>query len=445
MPAEPSVRCPGPLHRRSILKAGVLGLSGLSLPDLYRLRAQAAEAGTPARDTAVIFVFLDGGPPHLDMYDLKPAAPREYRGAFRGIETNVPGIEIGELLPEQARHMDRLAVIRSFTHTTSDHIAGTAWLMSGYFGPTFERQEATYPAAGSIVARLREEQSKTIPPYVSISNGDRGYMGAAYLGVAYDPFRVSSDPNSASFAVENLKLASSLSIARLDNRRKLLAGLDRMRRDSDVHGTAIAMDKFQQRAHDIVTGPQAQKAFDLSREDEKTRDRYGRHTWGQRMLLARRLVEAGVSFVTVTMSTPQGGWDLHENLEPRLREMAPIYDRALAALLEDLTERGLYDRVAVCVAGEFGRSPVITRDVGRDHWGRAGFALLGGAGLKGGQVIGSTTSKGEEPKDRPVGPEDILATLYRVLGIDTRVSFLDNSGRPHRILNAGEPIRELIA
>jgi hypothetical protein len=262
--------------------------------------------------------------------------------------------------------------------------------------------------------------------------------------VAHNPFHVGGDPNAGNFRVENLRLSPAVSTDRLDNRRELLKSFDTMRRDTDASGTAAGLDKYQQAAYDLITSPRAQQAFDLAREPAPLREHYGRHNWGQSILLARRLVEAGVSFVTVSLSDPKGGWDHHENIAPRIKDMADLYDRALTALIEDLCSRGLYERVCVCVCGEFGRGPLLTRDAGRDHWGKAGFALFGGGGLKTGQLIGSTTSKAEQPKDRPLGPGDVLGTLYHVLGIDTKQTFEDESGRPHPVLNDCEAIAELI-
>lgn len=434
------------ISRRTFLRAGFLGIAGLSLADLLRLRGQAAENGKSLKDTAILLIWLNGGPSHIDLYDLKPNAPAEYRGACKPIKTNVPGMDISELLPEQAKRMDQLALVRSLTHTTNDHAAGAAWMMTGYFGPTFERPEAMYPSAGSIVAKLRGANQTGLLPYVSLGGGGHhtAYAGASYLGVAHSPFPVHGDPSKADFRVHNLRLAPAIAAERLDDRRALLSSFDTMRRELDNSGTAAGLDKYQQEAYQLITSPRAQQAFDIAGEDAATRDRYGRNSWGQSVLLGRRLVEAGVTFVTVSLSDPKGGWDHHENIAPRIKAMATDYDRALTALLQDLTERGLYERVAVCVCGEFGRGPLLTRDAGRDHWGKAGFGLFGGAGLKTGVVVGATTAKGEEPKDRPLGPGDVLGTLYHVLGIDTKQSFEDKTGRPHPILNHGAAIAELI-
>ena len=318
-------------------------------------------------------------------------------------------------------------------------------MLTGYHGSTAANLEPMYPSAGSVTAKVRGPNRPGLPAYVAVPIAASvglvpGYNSAAYLGTSYNPFQTGGDPNSPNFSVQNLKLPGGVSVAQLEDRRKLLNGFDDLRRDIDRSGTLDTLDKFQREAYELISGPRARRAFDLSTEDPRLRDRYGRHNWGQSCLLARRLVEAGVTFVTVHM----GGWDDHAAIEAAMKNKLPPYDRAVASLVEDLSDRGLYDRVAVCVCGEFGRTPRVNPQAGRDHWGQSGFALLGGGGLKTGRAVGSTTDKGEYPKDRPVGPDDLLATLYHVLGIDTTQTFTDKTGRPHPILNSGKPIDELI-
>ncbi len=441
--------CDG-LSRRGFLQAGVLGAAGLALPDWLRLKARASESGQAARDTAVILIWLDGGPTHLDTYDLKPEAPAEYRGELKPIRTNVPGIDICEYFPEQAKVMDKLAIVRSLHHTTGDHFAAAHWMLTGYFGSTAVKLDAMYPSAGSITAKLRGANRPGLPAYVAVPNAASvglvpGYNGGAYLGTSYNPFQTGSDPNAANFSVRNLTLPGGLTLGQLEDRKRLLGSFDTLRRDVDRSGTLDSLDKFQRDAYEMISGPAARRAFDIGAEDPRLRDRYGRHTWGQSCLLARRLVESGVTFVTV----PMAGWDHHANIFPGMKNLLPRVDRAVAALVRDLSERGLYERVAVCLCGEFGRAPRLTNfpgqpGVGRDHWGEAGFVLLGGGGLKTGVTVGATTAKGERPKEHPVSPADMLATLYHVLGIDTKQTFLDRSGRPHPILNGGEAIAELV-
>lgn len=462
--------CPGPISRRSVLRAGTLGFSGLCLSDLFRLRAAQAAPAAPS-DTAVIFIWLPGGPPHLDTYDLKPNALAEYRGPYRPIRTNVPGIEVCELLPLHAKCADRYTLIRSIAHEFADHGGGHKRFLTGRIPnePTGFVNDA--PCVGSIVAKMRERHRVGLPNYVAGMNRGRDGVdtysfGAAYLGPSYTPFMVPGDPSQADWRVQNLDFPSHLS-DRLDDRVALLKHLDSYRRDADAAGSMGAIDEFQQQAVDLITSPAARNAFDLSQEPEALRDRYGRHAWGQRALLARRLVEAGVSFVTMVMENPyQSGveqikqgvynWDSHavnchifDDLEVRL----PIYDQAVTALVEDLYARGLDRRVMLVVTGEFGRTPRIENNVGtqtgvsqpgRDHWPNAMSMLVAGGGMRTGQVVGSTNSKGEHPHERPLTPNDLWATVYRHLGIDFEQSFPDHSGRPMPILPFGEPIKELL-
>jgi hypothetical protein len=318
-------------------------------------------------------------------------------------------------------------------------------MLTGYHGSTAANMDPMYPSAGSVAARVRGANRPGLPAYVAVpvaaSVGlNPGYNSGAYLGTACNPFQTGGNPNNPDFSVRNLRLPGGVTVGQLDDRRQLLTSFDTLRRDIDRSGALDSLDQFQREAYELVSGPAARQAFDISKEDPRLRDRYGRHNWGQSCLLARRLVEAGVTFVTVHM----GGWDHHAGIEAAMKNVLPILDRAFAGLVEDLSDRGLYDRVAVCVCGEFGRTPRVNRDAGRDHWGQSGFCLLGGGGLKTGLAVGSTTEKGEYPKDRPVGPEDMLATLYHVLGIDTKLTFLDKIGRPHPVLAKGQPIAELI-
>jgi hypothetical protein len=440
---DPHRYCDG-LTRRSFLQAGFLGLGGLSLADAMRQKA-AAEPEKSGRDTAVILVWLDGGPTQLDTYDLKPAAPAEYRGPLHGTKTNVPGLDVCELMPQQTRVMDRLAVVRSLSHTTGDHFAGAHWMLTGYHGSTAANLDPMYPAAGSIAAKVCGPRRSGLPAYVAVPFAASvglvpGYNSGAYLGTSCNPFQTGGDPNAPGFSVRNLALPGGVTLAQLDDRKRLLKSFDTLRRDLDQSGALAGLDRFQREAYEMISGPAARRAFDLAAEDPRVRDLYGRHTWGQSCLLARRLVEAGVTFVTVHM----GGWDDHAAIESAMKNKLPIYDRALAGLVQDLSERGLYERVAICVCGEFGRTPRVNPSAGRDHWGQSGFCLLGGGGLKTGLAVGSTTDRGEYPKERAVGPGDVLATLYHVLGIDTKQTFADRSGRPHPVLSEGEPITELV-
>jgi hypothetical protein len=469
---EQQKRCSGPISRRSMLQAGALGLAGFGLPDLFRLRAQAASTATKDADTSVIFVWLPGGPPHMEMYDLKPAAPSDYRGEFRPVPSNVPGMDLSEHLPLHAQFADKFNIIRSISHQYAGHGDGMKHFLTGRAPGDPGNFITTHPMVGSMVAKVREGRNLGIPNYVQEADAGRENVdtygfGAAYLGANHRPFSVVGDPNAPKFQVQNLSLAREME-GRLDDRVALLSGLDRIRRDVDTRGSMLALDEFNRRALDLLTSDKARNAFDLSAESDAVRDRYGRHPWGQRALMARRLVEAGVSFVTVVMENPVPpgqaapketvyNWDSH-GVNCHIYKDAlfrfPIYERAIMALIEDIYQRGLDKKVMLVVTGEFGRTPRLNAVVGsqtgvlqpgRDHWPQAMSMLVSGGGMRTGQVIGSTNSKGEHPKDRPLTPNDLWATVFRHLGIDYHhTSFPDFSGRPMPILPYGEPISELL-
>lgn len=462
--------CPGPLSRRSFLQYGTLGWGGLSLSSLFQAQADAGQ--TPhAPETSVIFVWLPGGPPHMEMYDMKPEAPVEYRGEFHPIPTNVPGLDVCELMPRHALCADRYNIIRSVAHTFADHGGGHKRFLTGR-----DPKEPTgfvndYPAVGSIVAKCREQVSNGLPPYISGTEAGRADVdtysfGAAYLGPAYVPFNVPGDPSDPKFEVRNIALDKRLA-DRLDDRLLLLQGFDQLRENLDRSGLMNAVSESQSKAVELLTSDRARQAFDLSQEPEHLKERYGKHAWGMRALLARRLVEAGCSFVTMVMENPyvsgiqmpQYGtynWDSHAvncDLFADARIRLPIYDQAVTALVEDIYNRGLDRQVLLVVTGEFGRTPRVNSQIGtqtgvpqpgRDHWPNAMSMLVAGGGMQTGQVIGSTTAKGEEPKERPLSPNDLWATVYRHLGIDPDLSFPDHAGRPMPILPDGEPIAELL-
>jgi len=464
--------CPGPVARREFLRAGVLGLGGLTLPQLFRLReAQAAQAGQSEPDTSVIFVWLPGGPPHMEMFDMKPDAPVDYRGEFRPIATTVPGLDVCELMPLHAQLAHKYSIVRSIAHNFADHGGGHKRLMTGREPKSPVDTVNDSPAVGSIVAKVREHRSVGVPNYACIVEPGRDQidtfaMGAAYLGPAYTPFMVPGDPSKPDFKVPNVAPIAEVS-GRLDDRTQLLTQFDHYRRQADQSGLMGSMDRFHERAMNLLTSDKAKVAFDLSREDEQWRKRYGNHAWGQRMLMARRLVEAVSTFVTVVIENPyQSGvaqlkqgvynWDSHAvncHMYDDLKARLPIYDQAVTALVEDLYYRGLDKKVLVVVTGEFGRTPRITNVVGsqtgvmqpgRDHWPQAMALMCFGGGMRTGQVVGSTNSRGEHPKDRPLTPNDLWATVYRHLGIDFNDSFPDHRGRPMPILPSGAPIDELL-
>jgi hypothetical protein len=439
-----ATKCNG-ATRRDFLQVGTLGLGGLALGDLLRMQASAAETSALRNNKSVILFWLDGGPTHFETYDPKPDAPAEYRGPFGTIETSVHGIRLSEKMVEQAKVMDKFSVLRSVHHNNGDHFAAAHWMLTGYHGSNAAARDPQFPGVGAIVNRLAGANQPNVPAYVSVPYSRTvglkpGYNSATYLGAQYNPFEVDSDPSRDNFEVKNINLPGDMTVERLDNRRNLLTSLDRIRRDVDKRGLMEGIDQFNAEAIEMVTGDAAQKAFDIAAEPDAVRDRYGRNTHGQSALLARRLVESGVKFVTVH----NGGWDMHSTIESSIKRRLPDTDRAIGVLIQDLAERGLLGDVIVCVMGEFGRTPRVNSGAGRDHWGNVMSVLLGGGGLKGGQIVGSSNDKGEHPLDAPLMPADVLATIYKVLGIDLEAKFLNHSGRPTPINNYGQPIEALL-
>jgi hypothetical protein len=431
--------CDG-ITRRSFLRVGSLGLGGLTLSALLRAESQAREAGAAPRRKSVILVWLAGGPSHIDMYDLKPQAPAEIRGEFGPIATSVAGIQISEHLPHQAAIMDKLAIVRSACHTNAGHGMGSQWMQTGYQA-TIEVNDNIYPSCGSVVSRMLGANQPGVPAYVNLP-GQVQFGKAAYLGAAYNPFAPDSDPNHPGFEVRNLKFPGRVDGPRLGRRRGLLSEIDNIRRDIDTKGDLVGIDQFYRDAMEMVTSDKAQRAFDINKEDPKLRDRFGRHDLGQCCLLARRLVEAGVTYVAVQAG---GGWDTHgNNFEALKKNLLPKYDQAVAALVSDLYERGLHDDVLVMSYGEFGRTPRINPGAGRDHWPGAMSVLYAGGGLKMGQAVGATNTNAEFPVTTPYSPGCVLATMYHALGIDHHHVFYDHARRPLPILNEGQPIEELI-
>ncbi|MFH1301954.1 MAG: DUF1501 domain-containing protein, partial [Planctomycetota bacterium] len=417
--------CDG-VSRRHFLQVGVAGMGAASLSQILHAKENAEQQGVKAKDTSVILLWLDGGPSHMDTYDMKPDAPLENRGIWNPIHTNVPGLEITEMFPLQAKCADKFSIVRSLHHNTGDHFTGGHWMLTGRGGVSGGSTPGRNPSIASMATKILGPRDPSMPAYVSVpyasSIGLRpGYFGGNFLGVQHDPFETDSDPNNKDFQVKNLNLAGGLSIERLKERKELLKTFDQLRKDVDQSGMLSSMDRLDQKAYEMVTGDKARQAFDLNSEDEKIREQYGRHTWGQSVLLARRLVEAGTTFVTVHF----GGWDHHWNLQSGYDNYLPRVDQAVSALFEDLAQRGLSEKVLVVLCGEFSRTPRMndggnggpprsqgTR--GRDHWGNSMFCLMGGGGVKGGRVIGSTNRLGDAPADRPVQPGHIHHTIYRV-------------------------------
>ncbi len=446
--------CQG-ISRRTALKAGFLGLTGLTQADLLRLRA---EGSASRNQKSVILMWLDGGPSQLETYDPKPEAPAEYRGPWGAISTNVPGMFVSESLPLHARFADKMAFIRSVHHDNGDHFAGAHWMLTGKFGSTSVNLPQKYPSVGSYVARVKGPNQPGVPAYVGLPAAQSvylfpGYQGAAYLGAAYNPFDVQTEQKylaaSHTGPIQKPKCLESFSgtdASRSGERLDLLNRLDGLQRQIDQTGMMESMDRYRQEAVSMILGSRARQAFDMEKEDPKQIARYGGGPWGYYTLMARRLVEAGVSFVTVDMPH----WDDHSNIEKGHGYKLPHVDHAVAALLDDLTQRGMLDDVLVVVMGEFGRTPRINNGQpgipipGRDHWGNAISVMMAGGGIKGGAIVGATNDKAEHPIERALTPADVLATVYRVMGVDSSLSFKDHAGRPIPILHEGEPIREIL-
>jgi len=446
--------CDG-MSRRSFLTIGVSGLASVGLPQLLQARQQASTGTT--KNTSVILLWLDGGPSHMDLYDMKPDAPEEYRGIWRPIQTRVPGFDISPLFPKQARITNLFSMVRSLHHDTGDHFAGGhRMLTTKDMGVSGANQAQKFPGIGAIVARELGPRQRGMPAYVGAPSAasiglNPGYFGGHMLGAVYNPFQTGGDPNNPNFTVQNLNLAQGLTLPRLEERRSLASHFDNVRRELDNTGEAEALDRFSQEAFEFVTGATARRAFDLSREDPRLRDTYGRNNWGQSTILARRLVEAGSTFVTVHF----GGWDHHWNLQEGMERYLPMVDSAVSGLFEDLNQRGMLDSTLVVLCGEFSRTPRMNdggnggppRSMGtpgRDHWGNSMFCLLGGGGVRGGQIVGSTDRLGQRPHTRPLTPSNIHATIYDVLGIDPHLQLMDPSGRPVNVLDDPSPIHELL-
>ena len=424
--------------RRDAIRLGALAFGGIALPDLLRI-AQAQGATRQVRCRSVIQVSQGGGPSHIDMYDLKPHAPAEIRVEFRPIDTNVPGIHISEHRPRQAHMFDKFAIIRSGTPEIPSHLPASHFVQTGHPQPRPSPQN-THPSTGAVASRVLGARASGLPAFVAVPK-PMSYGGAAYLGAAHNPFKVGSEPNSKDFHVASLALEAGLTQDRLGIRHSLLKGFDQYRRDLDQHGALEGIDAFSEEALNLVTSERAAKAFRLDEEPAELRERYGWTNVGQNCLLARRLVEAGVTYVTCLSG---GGWDTHVNNFGELKNTTlPRFDQAVSALVADLAERGLDKEVLVMAVGEFGRTPTINRDAGRDHWPSAMSMLLAGGGLKMGQMIGATDPKAAYPISEPHSPTDVLATMYDAMGIDVHAHFEDAAGRSIPILPHGEPIAAL--
>lgn len=459
-------------NRREFLRAGLTGFSSLSLSGVLRSRALAAsgQAVVPSKNTAVILVWLRGGASHLETFDPKPDAPVEYRGIYTPIRTNVAGIQICELLPRLAQIADRYALIRSLSHTGGGHPAGSLQVLGGDPDAP-DKLQPVYPDWMSVASYLRRDPRRDIPNYVAINPVDNydnfRIAGSTYLGPSSEPFKVVGDLSHPEFRVPNIGLTNESQPERLPQRRELKAQLDRWQRVAENSEVVQAFDSFEAQAFKLLTSRSAREAFDLTREPAQVRERYGLHQWGQQLLLARRLVEAGVEVIATEFDGPLCGrvanWDDHavnHHVFDALKFRLPTFDQAVSALIEDVYQRGLDRQVMVIVTGEFGRTPRIshvassgggvasgaagTVQPGRDHWPNAGSMLIAGGGIRTGQVIGATDARGEEVVERLMTPNDFLATIYQHLGIDYAHTAIKNyAGRPVPIVNNGTPVKEL--
>jgi hypothetical protein len=429
------------ISRRQFLNIGGLSVLGLTLPGFLRLRELAAATGAPAKKPVnCILLWMQGGPSHVDTFDPKPDAPVEIRGEFGTIPTTLPGVCLVEHLPRLAKQTDKFSIIRGHNPQNGSHGMADHLMMSGHkFNPSLP-----FPCYGSVVAKERGYRDGMFP-FVQLGRYiDRRFNGGigGFLGDEYNPFEVLDDPNARGFKVRDLSVAGDAERTRLERRYTMLAELDRHQKHIEETAPVVkARDTFYEKAHSLISSPAAKKAFDLNLEADKTRDNYGRHTFGQSCLLARRLIEAGVHFVTVT----SGGWDTHQNNFKSLKDrLLPQLDQGYAALLQDLHDRGLLESTLVVWFGDFGRTPKINPSAGRDHWASAGVACMGGGGVKTGEVVGATNQLGEFVVDNPVTPQDLAATIYHALGIPLHTYYRSQEGRPVELVPEGKPIPQLV-
>ncbi|MEZ6055649.1 MAG: DUF1501 domain-containing protein [Planctomycetaceae bacterium] len=427
-------------NRRQFLRVGGLTACGLSMGSLFQARAALgeADAGQPRRAKSVILVYLGGGMSHHDSFDPKPDAIAEVRGKYQPIDSNVTGLQVGELLPMMARTMDKVCLHRGGAHNNDHHETATNWVMSGRFGSAF----GDWPAMGAVAAH-ESGFPGTLPPYVSIPRNPSftWELGkSAFLGGRYESFKA-GDPNEANYRVRDVARAEPLPQLRLDRRQSMLEAVDGLAKRIEGNDQLAAYDQFQRRATEMVLSGEARDAFAIDAEETTLRDRYGRTTFGQSCLLARRLVERGVNFVTINF----GGWDHHAKIWEGLDKKLPDFDRGFSALIADMHDRGLLDDVLVVAMGEFGRSPKINKDAGRDHWAPAASLLFAGAGVVPGRVLGQTDHEGGQVIDSPIRPADVACTIFRGLGIDPQKHLETPDGRPVAILDEGHVIEALYA
>jgi hypothetical protein len=436
--------CRGP-SRRDALRVGLISALGLGIDDLFRLRAMAS--GQPghvgpiqAKAKSCILVWLAGGPSHVDTFDPKPDAPAEIRGEFKAIDSTVPGLQLSEVFPKIAQQMDVATMVRGVTSPEGDHDRAAHHLLTGYR----PNPAMVYPSFGSVSAKLANNSSSQLPAYVAIPDAPL-FSSSGYLTPAFDPFSINGDPNSPGFRVRDLTPPDRLTLDRLQRRRSMVHRLDGFAAEVGQSPLTVSRDQFSERAYDLLTSNAAQSAFQMDAETPETRERYGRNALGQGCLLARRLVEAGVPFVTINdRGAGQLGWDTHQDNFKRIRDdLAPRLDRGVGALLADLRARGLLESTLVVVMGEFGRTPKINPMAGRDHHGRANCALLAGGGIPSGLLLGRTDAKADSPLNNPISPADLAAVIYSQLGINPDLQFETPDGRPIRLVEGGKVPKEL--
>jgi len=432
-----SRRCDG-VSRRDFLRVGALGGLGLTLPALLQGEARAGAAGRGARAKSVMLIYLGGGMSHHDTFDPKPDAPAEVRGQYKAITTCLPGVQVSEKLPLMAQVMNKISLVRSGSHNNDHHETATNWVMCGRFGSAF----GDFPAIGAVAAHELGFRGQ-LPPYVAVPRNPSftWELGkSAYLGGRYESFRA-GDPNEANYKVQDVSPNEPVTSQRAERRKNLLGAVDDLAKQVQGNDQIATYDEFHQRAATMILSSEARSAFTIEAETDKLRERYGRNTFGQSCLLGRRLIERGVRFVTVNY----GGWDHHAKIFDSLNKKLPDMDQGLSALVEDMDTRGLLADTMVVMFGEFGRSPKVNKDAGRDHWGPAASLVFAGAGVTRGQVVGSTDKLGGFATRRPVAPADVACTVYEALGIDPRKMLVDPAGRPNSILDSGETIKELYA
>jgi len=427
------------LGRRGFLSVGAVGALGITLADVLRMEHAKADiknyASREGTAKSIIYIYLPGGAAHQETFDPKPFAPVEYRGPLGSIETSIPGVRLGEMLPHTAKIVDKLAICRSMTHGEAAHERGTHNMFTGY-RPSPALQ---YPSMGSVVSHEYGPRNN-LPPYVCIPNQPNEFAGTGYLSSSYAGFSLGSDPADKNFQVKDLSLPGGVDVARFDKRRRMLDVVNGYFREKEKSDSLDALDTFYDRAYSLISSQQAREAFDLAKEPDAIKDEYGRNQAGMRMLLARRLVEAGVRFVTLTY----GGWDMHDNIQNGMKTQAPALDQGFATLIRDLDRRGLLSSTLVCIGSEFGRTPKINNLAGRDHWPKVFSVVMAGGGIKQGIVYGSSNATASEPEDDPLTVQDWATTIYDRLGIVADKELMAPGDRPIEIVDGGKVRKELI-